>query len=247
MLQSKIAQAVSANLDIKHLPLRNLYKKLHSLDGYNQPIYRFFREKEHAEALCRGEVWLSTLEKCRTYEDPLQGDREEAIHTYKSGTVIGNGDDPKVIEVAKRSGLGLRECDGSVFMTDNTYIQHIDDAYVICTTLEYEPEKFAKSFGTYCVKITNPEMFFKSISACLNKKSKIIEAEMGKVTYECRRTSGLEPQPSAPVGFVKPTQYSPQKEFRFLWRVNKFFGSDDKHILQCPEASQYCEMMESPK
>ena len=31
-------------------------------------VYRFFKEKSHAEALCNGDVWLSTIETCRRYE-----------------------------------------------------------------------------------------------------------------------------------------------------------------------------------
>lgn len=60
-------------------------------------VYRFFKEKSHAEALCNGDVWLSTIETCRRYEDPLQGDPDEAIQTYNSGFISGGSDDSRFV------------------------------------------------------------------------------------------------------------------------------------------------------
>jgi hypothetical protein len=64
-------------------------KTLILLDEHNESIYRFFSEEYQANALAQGEVWLSTLETCRAYEDPAQGDLEEAHETYNSGHAVG--------------------------------------------------------------------------------------------------------------------------------------------------------------
>ncbi|MFM5027402.1 hypothetical protein ACEUBM_20605, partial [Aeromonas caviae] len=86
----------------------DLFSKLVSIDGYNEPIYRFFPEQWQADALCQGNVWISTLEACRAYEDPLQGDSEEATHTYKSGHIVGSSSDAAFVEMAARSGTGIQ-------------------------------------------------------------------------------------------------------------------------------------------
>jgi hypothetical protein len=40
-------------------------------------VYRFFKEKAHADALAAGNIWISTLQRCREYEDPKQGDPKD--------------------------------------------------------------------------------------------------------------------------------------------------------------------------
>nr|WP_306287585.1 hypothetical protein [Pseudoalteromonas sp. WY3] len=89
---------------------QKLFKKLVFIDGYNNPVYRFFPEKWQAESLCQGNVWISTLETCRKYEDPLQGDLGEATQTYKSGHIVGGSGDPAFVEMASRSGIHIGEC-----------------------------------------------------------------------------------------------------------------------------------------
>ncbi|PML05226.1 hypothetical protein [Vibrio lentus] len=219
-----------------------LMKKLVSIDGYNKPIYRFFPEKWQAESLCNGNVWISTLETCRQYEDPLQGDSEEATHTYNSGHVVGGSDDPAFMAVASRSGIDLRGNCSDIIIKDCTNIQKLRDAYVLCTTREFKPQNLSDTFGNYCVKISNPSEFFKLVSATLNKQSPIREGGMGLVQYKDRNYTGLQSTPG-PIGFVKPEdQYSSQKEFRMLW-VPQTSDVINPFLLECPDVSKLCSLM----
>lgn len=217
-------------------------KKLVTFDGYNEPIYRFFPEEWQAESLCKGNVWMSTLETCRQYEDPLQGDPEEATHTYNSGHIFGGSDDPAFVEMAARSGVYIGPGCSGITISSCKNIQRISDAYVLCTTKEFSPQNLSNTFGNYCVKISNPTEFFKLISIALHKKRKIREGSMGLVQYKDRDYTGLQPPPG-PIGFVKPSdKYSPQKEFRLLW-IPEDFESINPFLLECPEVSELCSQI----
>lgn len=219
-----------------------LMKKLVSIDGHNEPIYRFFPEKWQAESLCKGNVWISTLETCRQYEDPLQGDSEEATHTYSSGHIVGGSDDPAFVEMASRSGIHIGGGCSNITISDCTSVQKLPDAYVLCTTREYRPQSLSDTFGNYCVKISNPAEFFKLVSVTLNKQRAIREGGMGLVQYKERNYTGLQ-SPPGPIGFVKPgDQYSSQKEFRLLW-VPQTSDAIEPFLLECPDVSKFCSLM----
>ena len=217
--------------------------KLVSIDGYNNPIYRFFPEKWQAEALCQGKVWISTLETCRSYEDPLQGDSEEATQIYKSGHIVGGGSDSNFVEMASRCGIAIGENCTNITISNGTNTQKLPDAFVLCTTREFKPESLSDTFGSYCVQISNPVEFFKRSSIELNKYIEIKEGGMGLVQYKDRIYTGLE-TPPGPVGFVKPSDiYSTQKEFRMLWIPTKK-SAIKPFLLKCPEISELCNIVE---
>lgn len=219
-----------------------LLKRLVSIDGYNEPIYRFFPEKWQAESLCKGKVWISTLETCRQYEHPLQGDPNEATHTYKSGHIVGGSHDPAFIEMAARSGIHIGEGCSNITISNCINTQRLPDAYVLCTTRDFNPRNLSDTFGNYCVKISNPLEFFKRVSVRLNVISSIKEGGMGLVKYNSRTYTGLQ-SPPGPIGFVKPSdQYSSQKEFRFLW-IPQNSNPMMPFLLECPEVSELCHQI----
>jgi hypothetical protein len=220
----------------------DLHRKLVSIDGHNEPIYRFFPERWQAEALCNGNVWISTLETCRQYEDPLQGDPEEATHTYNSGHIVGGSNDPAFVEMASRSGIHIGGGCSDITISNCASVQRLPDAYVLCTTSEFCPQNLSDTFGNYCVKISNPVEFFKHVSYALNDQKIIREGGMGLVKYQNRVYTGLEPPPG-PIGFVKPhDQYSSQKEFRLLW-VPQEHTNIKPFLLKCPGAGEFCSQI----
>ena len=220
-----------------------LFDKLVSLDKYNSPIYRFFSEEWQADALCRGDVWISTLETCRAYEDALQGDPEEATQTYKSGHIVGGSSDRNFVEMAARSGIHIGANCSNITISGATHVQKLPDAFVLCTTKEFKPENLTDTIGDYCVKISNPVEYFKRVSIELNKHVEIRQGIMGLVQYKDRVYTGLE-TPPGPIGFVKPShQYSTQKEFRLMW-----IPEQDKTIkpflLKCSSISNLCNRVD---
>ena len=218
---------------------KDFLNKLISIDGYNEPVYRFFPEKWQAEALCQGNIWISTLETCREYEDPLQGDSGEATQTYNSGYISGGSSDRGFVEMAARSGVHIGEGCSNISISECTNIQRLPDAYVLCTTKEFSPEKLSDTFGQYCVKISNPALFFKRASIALNKHKKIREGGIGLVQYKGREYTGLQ-NPPGPIGFIKPSdQYSSQNEFRLLW-IPEIHNDIEPFLLECREVSELC-------
>ncbi|OPY69566.1 MAG: hypothetical protein A4E62_01794 [Syntrophorhabdus sp. PtaU1.Bin002] len=215
-------------------------KTLVLIDEHGQSVFRFFQEDWQADALARGDVWLSTLKTCREYEDPEQGDPEEAHEIYKSGHAVGGSDDPEFVEIARRSGIYIGPGCSNITISNNTMITVLPDAYVLCTTTEFSPDKLGETFGRYCVEITKPGRFFKSVSEALERKVSIREAAVGLVIYKDRHYTGMEPRPG-PIGFVKPRDiYAPQKEFRFLWIPENTNGLTP-FLLSCSEVHHLCK------
>ena len=211
------------------------------LDEHNESIYRFFSEEYQANALAQGEVWLSTLETCRAHEDPAQGDPEEAHETYNSGNAVGGSDDPNFVERARRSGIHIGPGCRNITVSDCSNRVSLPDTYVLCTTVEFSPEKLSETFGKYCVEITNPRAFFLGVSKQLEDHASIKEAAAGKVIYKDRKYTGLE-SPPGPIGFVKPPDvYSSQNEFRFLWVPERNASRLTPFLLKCPELSSICK------
>lgn len=196
-----------------YLPDNILYR-----DDYVGPVYRFFTEESHAEDFIRGKVYLSTLEKCRNYEDSERGDKQEGHQTYLSGHIVGDSNDPDLVEIARRTGILVGEGNKNISINNCTHTEIINDAYVLCTTINFLPENFEDTFGKYCVKIHNPKKFFITISKNLNSTQNIKNGVMGKVIYRDRHYTGLEPPPG-PIGFVKPSKpYKIRRNLDFCGR-----------------------------
>jgi hypothetical protein len=224
----------------QHGLAENSSQTLILLDEQGGSIYRFFKEAWQADALAQGDIWLSTLNTCRAYEDPEQGDSEEAHETYNSGHAVGGSDDPQFVEVARRSGIHIGPGCSNITISNNTRKTSIPDAYVLCTTTEFSPDKLSDTFGKYCVEITNPRQFFILASESLESVTSIRQAVAGKVIYKDRFYSGVK-SPPGPIGFVKPPDlYASQKEFRLLW-IPKSTIEMAPFLLKCPAVSHMCK------
>lgn len=180
-------------------------------------VYRFFKEPGHADALASGTVWLSTLETCRAYEDPYQGDPDEAVQRYNSGHAVGGSDDAAFKLIAERSGISIGPGCSNITVSNCTAVHRLPDAFVLCTTEQFNPKNLSDTFGRYCVEIERPQEFFRLLTASLSQLHAIREAAFGRVIYRERNFAGLQ-DPPGPIGFVKPPdKYKSQHEVRFLW------------------------------
>lgn len=202
-------------------------------------VFRFFKSEDHADALLNGQIHISTLERCRAYEDPLQGDSEEGVEWYYSGgTVAGSGSDPDIVAFAESFGIYVGPHVGKVSITNATRKLYIRDAYVLCATLGFLDDGLPNTFGQHCVKIDNLGEFFLSVTKKLSQVTKFNEATLGKVIYKERSYKDNEESPGL-IGFVKPPdKYAAQQEFRFIWYVH------DEHdiapiTIECPEIMKF--------
>jgi len=206
-------------------------------------VYRFFKKKDEAEALCKGDVWLSTLEICRGYEDPLRGDPDEATQLYNSGHLSGGSSDLHFVDAAANAGVFIGPGCSNITINNAIVKTRMPNAFVLCTTREFQPENLNDSFGHYCVEISNLVEFFKVVTVNLHKLSPVNQCAMGNIRYGSNSFSGYE-QPPGPIGFVKNRdKYAPQKEFRFLWESKD--SAITPRLISCPELANHCRMMTS--
>ena len=208
---------------------------------FPQAVFRFLKEKSQADDLLAGRVWISTLNACRAHEEGGRGDAGEASIEYNSGFANGDSGDAKLETIARRVGINLGPNCSNITINDCTSRNSIKDAFVLCTTLVYSPDKLSPVFGNHCVEIFDSEEFFRRVSSRLHAQHPIKEFARGPVIYRPRQFHGLESEPG-PLGFVKPPdQYQDQKEFRMLW-VPHDFSKLVPFLLNVPEVIPLCRV-----
>lgn len=209
------------------------------------PVYRFFRERKHAEQLAQGFVWLSTLGSCRAYEEDGRGDADEATQVYRSGEVSGAGADRHVQHVAYHSGVKIEISPGTkinhVSIIDATYLRGSKDAFALCASQKFDPSCM-ETFGPYCAEISRPRSFLWLVTKRLGLQQSLGEAIMGKIRYLDRSYSGLQTQPGV-LGFVKPAQFASQLELRMLWTIRGKGRTLEPETVACPEIRTLCRMV----
>jgi len=159
--------------------------------------------------------------------------------TYYSGeTIHGDWTDEAVRTVAGRSGIhfsgeGTFE---NLTLSGNVNRTFTPNAYVLCFSLER-----LRKFGAHCVRVDDIGGFFRSVSASLGRKYKIIDSGIGSVEYRERVYRHLDPAPSRHPAFIKPPTFEDEKEVRMLWVVD---NPDIKpRFLDCPRARRYCTLL----
>ena len=199
-------------------------------------VYRYFDEAKYADAMTQGSLRISTLERCRAYENEHQGDALEGTQTYLSGSIVGGSDDAAFVEIARRSGIEIgADCSNISVVNCASYIS-MPDAYILSTAIERNDELFLECFGQFCVEIVSPALFFRHISSVLSSRRLIDYGSYGPVIYRNRNYTGLEKIP--PMAFVKPAvPYAQQREFRFAWNP---VGTCEPADIVAPKIRELC-------
>lgn len=207
-------------------------------------IYRYFDVLEHAKALCIGQVWLSTFEKCRNHDKLAARDVMEGKRTYRAGLIAGSSDDPANKLRAERSGWSGFSFEDSILVPGSTEQQY-RDAYLFCTTVRHDPSAM-KDLGTYCVEISAPQHFARSVLHAVTLEFPRIDvAYFDLVTYREQSFEGDGPEPGR-IQFTKdPDKYAHEQEARIV-----FVPSDDITLegiaprpFSVPAAVQFCRLL----
>lgn len=180
-------------------------------------VYRYFSEAIHADALVRGEVWISTLDACRKYEKMGRGDPDEGTLNYRLTHLVGDYETPGFLEMTARAGIVVdaKEVSNLQF-TNCRSTEKIEDAFVICAT-ERMAATTSATFGPYCVEIRRPVKFFELVTNQLARMRPVKTGWFDRVTYAAREYIDSS-DPPAPAGFLKaPDVYADQREIRLLW------------------------------
>lgn len=203
-------------------------------------LYRYFTKREYADDFCSGKaVLVSTLNTCRIYEDPEQGDPDEGVFEYSSG--------PQVIQRIAAGDPWNRRFKEIGFDIDNCIDMSIDiggrteltDAFVLCCTSENSGEHISDAIGKFAVEITNPRLAFTLITQRLTIERPVCEALLGEVAYKSIEYKGLEKAPGF-LGFVKKQDpYGKQREVRMLWTPHDDKGIEPK-LIEVPGLNKCC-------
>lgn len=175
------------------------------------PVYRHVDQEAFAKDFVVGKcIWVSTLEKCRMYEDAEQGDPGEGTSFYSHGAIHSTHPDFKT--VADRLGVS---CSGDLEMSGNVAINKIPDAYVVCLSFRKFDKALQKKFGEYCVCIPNISSFAHKLLYAMSLKVPVVRAVYGPVEYRSREYRDAEIEPVVP--FIKPVMpFKAQREIRIV-------------------------------
>jgi hypothetical protein len=203
---------------------------------YTQPeffpryVYRFFKQEWEADALCRGQVFVSTVERCRRYEALGQGDPDETKKIYNSGAIQGSSGEPRFEEVVSRLNARFERCT-DIVLDDCEFVSSYPDAWVLCfTLLSQSPD--VQTFGNFGVRIRKPADFFRRVTAALRGRGlPVMAAAFGAINYKDRAYMGLAPDPG-PRAFIKPVSFKSQCEARMIWHPHRFPITHE--IVNCP-------------
>ncbi|HFJ4329205.1 hypothetical protein [Serratia liquefaciens] len=210
---------------------------------YTGPVYRFFDEEIYANSFCEGNIRISTLESCRAYENPEQGDKNEATWHHKIDSMLLNDPDEEQIRALQWAGFSVGQGSKNIYFENITTTTVLPDAYVLCMTKHLDPKAFSGSFGKYCVEISNAHYFFNLIHRKIveNHTKSRVDGLYGDINYSDRKSLNLQ-TPHTHIGFIKPVfPYASQREFRFLWVVEEQTCELKKLDIKCPEAAFLCK------
>ncbi len=165
--------------------------------------------------------------------------------TYGEGTKTLYEDDvsfqwgKNVPPIAKKVVSYPDDMEGVVFRNCTfNFTEKSPNCYVYCVTEKFD-EKAMVAFGyDACVRIDNPDMFFRELTRCIEKKHRIVHTLVNSCVYTNRRQQYSQ-QDSFHPALIKPPRLEYQKEVRAIWtpaldeRIAPFF-------VTCQQLTQYC-------
>jgi hypothetical protein len=216
------------------------YTSMSLLDDVDASLYRRFDNADIADAFAKGDMRISTLGRCKKYEDAERGDREEGVHRYESGDASSDDSHSEFAIVARRMGFDLDPDIAGLSIRNCEMEWTLVDAWVLCLS-ERDGDADALR-APYCVEILRPRRLFAAITDRLffaAPHGPVRQACMGKVIYRRRSYAGVEDDPG-PIGFVKPAiPYAKQREVRMLW-IPRDSADLDYQQITCAVARRFC-------
>jgi hypothetical protein len=180
---------------------------------YRPPVYRYLKPEHVEEFFARGSLHLSSFAAFQKHNDDERQDSEEG----KNHLIFQNRD----------AGLGV-----------GTITSHGEDAYVLCTCMQLDPERRSRWGGSY-IQINNMTAFASAISAhipgfkgglegsCVYQERRILTGDSGNLTQadvmkegkvDLGKTITISQSLAGPdVFFTKLRKHAADQEYRFLW------------------------------
>jgi hypothetical protein len=202
-------------------------------------IYKFVRAPEHADALAKGDVYVSTLNACRAYECSERGDPGEGTLTHFINRFVGTGDEWKAADPLRGRRLDIAG-PMNVVISDCELTLVARDGYVFCATDTFDFERMAESFGHYCVRIRNPLFFQLALCHRLAINLPVLEHWGQLVQYTGRNIVDTQPLVSREF-FLKPKRYEGQREFRIVAMAHDPAHRYEPHTVRVDNISRFIE------
>lgn len=205
-------------------------------NGMNDPIYRFVHGRDHASSFKNGDIYISTMQNCREYENKSRGDRDEGRIKYAITDYMCDKSTPGFEEAMRRVGFWPISGNPTMSFKNCAVINDLGNSYVLCTTLKHIPNILSKDFGDHCFKIEDPALFGLVIARRIQLEDKCdLDFKIGHVAYTGRVFEDINADHHHPF-FIKPKEYEAQKELRMVWTIRnnnsyKYTG----RVVRCQE------------
>lgn len=216
--------------------------------GLSRRVYKY-TAPEYAENIVKfGDIWLGTLHDYRREEQlgNSVGDRGEGslarTLSVDSYTSQGNHPDDQFIRRNLRNIIGGVDLD-NVTINNMNFRENINhsDCYIYSTTIsrKYDKRK-RKSFGSSCVLIHNPGLFFGAITVAIQEEIRLYSA-WHAVIYNSRE-GHYRNLPLSSISFIKPRVYQWQGEVRVVWFPKLNMLPIRPHLIRVPEITSACSI-----
>lgn len=204
---------------------------------FSGPVYRFCNDEALAKGMEAGAVPLSTIAYIKGLENGAATDRRELEY---SSDVYSATLQPGTPQAAVAAQFGIKVAgNGSVGIENIRFEAHYPNAFILCTTLDFDGMFKDGRFGKFCVEIPDPEKYYSAITRHLEAHASVNSGTAMAVNYAERDGKNFEGTVSE-IGFTKPTRFSPENEFRFLW-TSTDESKIERKIWEIPETIGLCK------
>lgn len=163
-------------------------------------LIKMGEEKYMRDLLCKGEIYMNSVEYYRTHENPEIGDCFEGVKEIKDGRIT------KRRENIDKEKLYCMWHINNATSCHNAKIEFLPDGNTVIQTLDFREYK---DFGDKMVVVTNVKEFNKRLNNALCKLNLTQNNEI--VTYYDEKTSRKNIS-----AFMKPLKYNHQNEIRYI-------------------------------
>ena len=211
------------------------------------PLYRFFRTSEHAQALLDGKVWISTLQKCREFECPQQGDPDEGSSTFEQEFLVIENRyiTEEDYQTALHAGIRISPPgtfqSGRIVLQNNKRVTRLPNGFLLCTTNTPSSLQTQSNEWKYGVEIgLRPSKFFELLTDAIHEHNiPIMSRSHAWADYDTSRIYRDYRQPPQNLAFIKPDLHRAQSEYRFFWEAPHGYEYPDGLLIECPEIKPF--------
>lgn len=202
------------------------------------PLFKYM-QRQHADRLLReGVLRIGTLFEYRNIES--HGNHIGDAHEGSKGAVL------EVDHLVARSKADLPEFvrdrmsvgPGTVVFKNSTFLVTEDSPnfFIFSCSAEYDPAAMRSMGYDACVKITDPDTFFRAVCHSMRHRGEY-QGRFSCVYME--RFLHPDKQHGIHPALIKGPVYAQQREYRAIWRP--FSNNPQPVIITCRKAARYCK------